>query len=116
MSILCYTVAATLDPNQLSTTGAQDGHLSAILKLDHPDAQAITSIFVHKESVSGDTIETDLGRRYRTDSKSHKVFSNYKIALIGRMQLLGQTHDEEYEYLLNQVGLRKTTPHKAKAS
>lgn len=40
MSILCYTVAATLDPNQLSTTGAQDGHLSAILKLDHPDAQA----------------------------------------------------------------------------
>jgi len=40
LSILCYTVAATLDPNQLSTTGAQDGHLSAILKLDHPDAQA----------------------------------------------------------------------------
>lgn len=40
MSVLCYTVAAQLHPNTQSSTGAQEGHLSAILKLDHPAAKA----------------------------------------------------------------------------
>lgn len=40
MSVLCYTVAAKLHPNDKSSTGAQEGHLAAVLKLDHPNAKA----------------------------------------------------------------------------
>ena len=49
----------------------------------------ISTIFVVSESVSGKTIETESGVRIRTDTKRHKVFNNYEIALIGRNEIIG---------------------------
>jgi len=38
--ILCYEITGAMSPNPRSTTGAQDGQLSAILKCDHEAAKA----------------------------------------------------------------------------
>ena len=40
MPILCYEITGAMSPNPRSTTGAQDGQLSAILKCDHEAAKA----------------------------------------------------------------------------
>ena len=40
MPILCYEITATTGPNLRSTTGAMEGHLGAVLKANHEDAQA----------------------------------------------------------------------------
>lgn len=40
MTVLCYQIAAQLQPNKKSTTGAQDGHLSVVIKSDHPNCKA----------------------------------------------------------------------------
>ncbi|MFN3709514.1 MAG: hypothetical protein ACK4S8_03010 [Alishewanella aestuarii] len=40
MSVLCYQIAARLKPNEKSTTGAQDGHLSVVIKSDQPECKA----------------------------------------------------------------------------
>lgn len=40
MSVLCYSVAAQLHPNEQSTTGATEGYIAALLKNDHPAAKA----------------------------------------------------------------------------
>jgi hypothetical protein len=38
--ILCYEITGTASPNLRSTTGAEDGQLSAVLKCDHAAAQS----------------------------------------------------------------------------
>lgn len=40
MPILCYEITGQARPNPRSTTGAMDGQLSAVLKLDHEAAKA----------------------------------------------------------------------------
>ncbi len=40
MPILCYEITGTTTPNLRSTTGALDGQLSAVLKVDHEAARA----------------------------------------------------------------------------
>lgn len=40
MPILCYEITGTASPNRRSTTGALDGQLSAVLKVDHEAAKA----------------------------------------------------------------------------
>ncbi|MBS0463610.1 MAG: hypothetical protein JSS03_01325 [Proteobacteria bacterium] len=40
MPILCYEITGATTPNTRSTTGAEDGQLSAVLKYDHAEAQA----------------------------------------------------------------------------
>jgi hypothetical protein len=40
VAILCYEITGTTSPNQRSTTGAEDGHIGAVLKTDHEDAGA----------------------------------------------------------------------------
>lgn len=40
MAILCYKIVAQHEDNARSTTGAKEGHLSAVIKSDHPDAGA----------------------------------------------------------------------------
>lgn len=40
MPILCYKITGTATPNSRSTTGAEDGQLSAVLKCDHEAAQS----------------------------------------------------------------------------
>ena len=40
MAILCYEIAGSTQPNQRSTTGAEDGHIAAVLKGDHQEASA----------------------------------------------------------------------------
>lgn len=40
MAILCYKIVGQHEPNDRSTTGAIEGHLSAVIKSDHPDAKA----------------------------------------------------------------------------
>lgn len=42
MPILCYEVSGITSPNSLSTTGAEDGHLAALIKSDHEEASAQT--------------------------------------------------------------------------
>ena len=68
----------------------------------------ITPIDVVRESKSGNTVETSFGRRYKTDSKSYKVFYSYDFALIGSKQVQGRL-DEEYDYLLKRNGLKRMT-------
>ena len=64
----------------------------------------ITPIDVIRVSESGNTVETNYGQRYRTDTKTHKVFHKYQIALIASKAILKQ-FDEEYDYLLSKNGL-----------
>ena len=40
MAILCYQASETTVPNVLSTTGAEDGHVAALIKSDHAEATA----------------------------------------------------------------------------
>lgn len=40
MPILCYEITGSASPNPRSTTGAEDGQLSAVLKVDHEAATA----------------------------------------------------------------------------
>ena len=40
MPILCYEITGSASPNQRSTTGALDGQLAAVLKVDHEVAKA----------------------------------------------------------------------------
>ena len=40
MPILCYEITGAATPNARSTTGAEDGQLSAVLKCDHEAAQS----------------------------------------------------------------------------
>ena len=40
MSILCYEITGSSEPNPRSTTGAEDGHIAAVLKGDHQEATA----------------------------------------------------------------------------
>lgn len=40
MAILCYEISGTSQPNARSTTGAEDGHIAAVLKGDHQEASA----------------------------------------------------------------------------
>jgi len=40
MPILCYEVSGITAPNALSTTGAEDGHLAALIKSDHEEASS----------------------------------------------------------------------------
>lgn len=40
MPILCYEAAEATSPNKLSTTGAEDGHVVALIKGDHEEATA----------------------------------------------------------------------------
>lgn len=40
MTILCYEITGSSSPNPRSTTGAEDGHVSAVLKGDHQEANA----------------------------------------------------------------------------
>lgn len=40
MPILCYEITGATTPNSRSTTGAEDGQLSAVLKCDHAAAQS----------------------------------------------------------------------------
>lgn len=37
MPILCYHIARNIKPNDLSTTGAEEGHLSVLIKSDRPE-------------------------------------------------------------------------------
>lgn len=64
----------------------------------------ITPIHVVRESKSRDTVETDSGRRYRTDTKSHKLFYSYEYAVIASKRVLGN-FDDEYHHLLERKGL-----------
>ena len=66
----------------------------------------ITPLDVVRESQSGDTVETASGKRYRTDTKQHKIFYDYDFARIASKQALGQL-DDEYDRLLAQKGLRR---------
>lgn len=40
MPILCYEISGDSSPNERSTTGAEDGHIAAVLKGDHQEASA----------------------------------------------------------------------------
>lgn len=40
MAILCYEITGSSQPNARSTTGAEDGHIGAVLKGDHQEASA----------------------------------------------------------------------------
>lgn len=40
MPILCYEITGDSQPNERSTTGAENGHIAAVLKRDHQDASA----------------------------------------------------------------------------
>lgn len=40
MAILCYQITGSVQPNARSTTGAEDGHIGAVLKGDHKEANA----------------------------------------------------------------------------
>lgn len=40
MPILCYEITGESSPNDRSTTGAEDGHIGAVLKGDHQEASA----------------------------------------------------------------------------
>lgn len=40
MAILCYEITGSSQPNERSTTGAEDGHIAAVLKGDHQEASA----------------------------------------------------------------------------
>ena len=40
MPILCYEITGESSPNDRSTTGAEDGHIAAVLKGDHQEASA----------------------------------------------------------------------------
>lgn len=40
VAILCYTITGRSKPNRHSTTGAEDGHVGAVLKGDHEEARA----------------------------------------------------------------------------
>lgn len=40
MPILCYEIAGSSQPNERSTTGAENGHIAAVLKGDHQEASA----------------------------------------------------------------------------
>lgn len=40
MAILCYEITGSAQPNARSTTGAEDGHIGAVLKGDHQEASA----------------------------------------------------------------------------
>ena len=40
MAILCYEITGSSRPNARSTTGAEDGHIGAVLKGDHQEANA----------------------------------------------------------------------------
>lgn len=40
MAILCYEITGSSLPNARSTTGAEDGHIAAVLKGDHQEASA----------------------------------------------------------------------------
>lgn len=40
MPILCYEITGSTTPNARSTTGAEDGQLSAVLKYDHAEAKS----------------------------------------------------------------------------
>lgn len=66
----------------------------------------ITSIFVVRESKSGNTIETDYGAILRVNSKRHAIFYHQEMAQIARKLLLKE-HDAEYEELLKRNKLRR---------
>jgi hypothetical protein len=40
VAILCYEITGSSQPNERSTTGAEDDHIAAVLKGDHQDASA----------------------------------------------------------------------------
>jgi hypothetical protein len=40
VAILCYEITGSSQPNARSTTGAEDGHIGAVLKGDHQEASA----------------------------------------------------------------------------
>jgi hypothetical protein len=38
VAILCYEITGSSQPNARSTTGAEDGHIGAVLKRDHKES------------------------------------------------------------------------------
>ena len=68
---------------------------------------SILAINVERQSKSGDTIETVSGARFRTDTKTHKIFNSYTFAQLARKQNLKQ-FDAEYDDLCQCLKLRKS--------
>ena len=68
---------------------------------------AIWPIYIVAESKSGDTVETEDGRRIRTAAKSHAVFNTWDFARIAQ-KIERKEFDVEYEELLARNKLRRT--------
>lgn len=71
--------------------------------------KTVEPIFIARESVSGNTVQTEYGKLLRVNTRRHSIFYSEEMAHIARKTLLEQ-FDTEYEELLKKNKLRRTKP------